>query len=62
MKGKFLGNDSNSHINHGVWIWAREAEQLLSLAEKMHHEGYDFQIAEVRRILNAEMRRIQGKE
>lgn len=45
MIGKFTGKDSQNHINHGVWLWARQAEDLLRLAEIAHQQGYQFDLA-----------------
>jgi hypothetical protein len=56
MGGKFLGMDSANHINHGIWLWARKPEQLLPLAERMNERfGYDFDVDEVRRILEGDV-------
>lgn len=41
MIGKFVGKDSRNHVNHGIWIWARRAEDLKELAESAVSElGY----------------------
>lgn len=45
MVGKFLGKDRNNHVNHGVWLWAREPEELPGLASWAKEvAGYDFDL------------------
>lgn len=54
--GKFLGKSRNNHINHGVWLWAREREELLPLARYMIRAGYKFELEQVKRILARDSR------
>ncbi|MCI3277020.1 hypothetical protein [Streptomyces cylindrosporus] len=42
MIGKFIGKDSRNHINHGIWLWARDKYDLPKLAEKANNRGYPF--------------------
>lgn len=45
MVGKFVGKDSRNHINHGIWIWARRAEDLKDLAESaVSQMGYELNL------------------
>lgn len=45
MIGKFIGRDSRNHINHGIWLWARSGESLLSLVDEALEAGYVFDAA-----------------
>jgi len=46
MAGKFVGKDSNNHINHGIWLWAKGKgkdkgkEGLENAAEWAKGKGY----------------------
>ena len=40
MIGKFVGKDSDSHINHGIWLWARKKEELYAAARWADKKGY----------------------
>lgn len=43
MVGKFVGADSENHVNHGVWFWARRPDDLPGLATWAHDScGYGF--------------------
>ncbi|MFF7566643.1 hypothetical protein ACFZB4_42640 [Streptomyces pseudovenezuelae] len=46
MIGKFTGKDSRNHINHGIWLWARDKNRLLDLARAAARQGYEFNLQE----------------
>jgi hypothetical protein len=49
MVGKFIGKDSRNHVNHGIWLWARNPNDLPALAEWSAKEGgYKFDYIKVR--------------
>ena len=52
MIGKFVGKDSYNHINHGIWLWVREREELPALADWAKKSGYSRNISEVHECLN----------
>jgi hypothetical protein len=31
MVGKFIGKDSENHVNHGIWLWTRDEADLIKL-------------------------------
>lgn len=54
MVGKFVGKDSQNHINHGIWLWARNVEDLPRLADwAATSGGYQFESALFIRALNS---------
>ena len=48
MVGKFVGKDSKAHVNHGIWLWARESNELYAAADWAGEEGYVPDIAELK--------------
>jgi hypothetical protein len=43
MVGKFVGKDSENHINHGIWLWTRDEANLPGLlAWASTRGGYSF--------------------
>lgn len=54
MVGKFVGKDSQNHINHGIWIWARDMDALSDLAYwAATAGGYEFDSAKFIEVLNS---------
>jgi len=39
MVGKFVGKDSAGHVNHGLWLWARNADRVRKVAEWAATQG-----------------------
>lgn len=40
MAGKFVGKDSQNHINHGIWLWGRTEKDLHEMVARAVKLGY----------------------
>jgi hypothetical protein len=50
MVGKFIGKDSQNHINHGLWFWSRPESDLAALVTWADKEGrYEFDVTAFKR-------------
>jgi hypothetical protein len=56
MVGKFVGKGSDNHIDHGIWLWARDERKLCDLADWAVSKGYSLDTVSVRAELGSLLR------